>query len=423
MANSWPTTTIDKVTEKIATGPFGSSIKVETFVSKGVPIISGQHLHESRLDDTPGFDFITEEHAQRLANAFVRRGDVVLTHAGTIGQVAYIPDNSKFTRYIISPRQFYLRCDKTKVIPEFVTMYFKSPEGQHQLLANTSQVGVPSIAQPVTYIRTVELPVPPLTEQCAIVHVLSAIDEKIACNRSISELLEESAQAIFNSWFVDFEPVYDNFLNRSSHLPKNLANLFPNRFVDSELGQIPIGWQTKTLGDVLELNYGKSLKANTRQRDGKFPVYGSNGQIDWHNERLVKGPGIVVGRKGNPGTVNWVATDFFPIDTTFYVVPKGKFYELAFLFHALKNQNLASLATDTAVPGLNRNLVYMNKFTLPVDQIVTRFSEFVEPLFFRRYRLEEESRKLVDLRDTLLPNLISGKIRIKDAEKLLRKVL
>ena len=179
----------------------------------------------------------------------------------------------------------------------------------------------------------------------------------------------------------------------------------------------------KTLGDVLELNYGKSLKANARQRDGNFPVYGSNGQIDWHNERLVQGPGIVVGRKGNPGTVNWVATDFFPIDTTFYVVPKDKYFELAFLFCALKNQNLASLATDTAVPGLNRNIVYMNKFTLPVDQTVTRFSEFVEPLFFRRYRLEEESRKLVDLRDTLLPNLISGKIRIKDAERLLRKVL
>ena len=108
MANSWPTTTIDTVTEKIATGPFGSSIKVETFVSKGVPIISGQHLHESRLDDTPGFDFITEEHAQRLVNAFVRRGDIVLTHAGTIGQVAYIPDNSKFTRYIISPASVLL---------------------------------------------------------------------------------------------------------------------------------------------------------------------------------------------------------------------------------------------------------------------------------------------------------------------------
>ena len=153
-------------------GPFGSSIKVETFVPEGIPIISGQHLHGFRVDDAPGFNFISSEHAQRLANANVHRGDVVFTHAGNIGQAAYIPEDSQFERYVISQRQFYLRCDRSKALPEFVALYFRSPEGRHQLLANTSQVGVPSIAQPVTYLRTIRISLPPLPEQQTIAHVL-----------------------------------------------------------------------------------------------------------------------------------------------------------------------------------------------------------------------------------------------------------
>ena len=134
--------TVEEVSEKIAMGPFGSSIRVKTFVPDGVPIISGQHLHGIRIDDSPGFNFISHEHAQRLLNANVKRGDVIFTHAGNIGQVAYIPEKSRFDRYVISQRQFYMRYDCSKIIPEYVTLYFTSPEGQHQLLSNASQVGV-----------------------------------------------------------------------------------------------------------------------------------------------------------------------------------------------------------------------------------------------------------------------------------------
>jgi type I restriction enzyme S subunit len=145
--------------ERIAMGPFGSSIKVETFVNQGIPIISGQHLRNFILEDST-FNFITEEHGQKLAKAIVKRGDVIFTHAGNIGQVSLIPANSRYDQYVISQRQFFMRCDLSRVSPLFIAFYFSSPDGRHRLLANTSSSGVPSIARPVSYLRSIPLIVP-----------------------------------------------------------------------------------------------------------------------------------------------------------------------------------------------------------------------------------------------------------------------
>ena len=157
--DGWEVRRIEDIAERVAMGPFGSSIKVSTFVDSGIPIISGQHLKETLLEDGD-YRFITEDHAERLSNSNARRGDIVFTHAGTIGQVAYIPETSQYQRYVISQRQFYLRCDASQISPLFVVHFFKTTEGQHQLLANTSSTGVPSIARPVTHLRSIQLCVP-----------------------------------------------------------------------------------------------------------------------------------------------------------------------------------------------------------------------------------------------------------------------
>ena len=167
---------------------------------------------------------------------------------------------------------------------------------------------------------------------------------------------------------------------------------------------------------MVELAYGKALKAENRRHEGTVPVHGSKGQIGWHDERLVQGPGIVVGRKGNPGIVTWVPVDFFPIDTTFYVVPKGRNSALYFLFYALQAQELPSIGADSAVPGLNRNLAYMNKQIAPTEDVVEQFGIYVSQIFARRHCVNAESVVLVSLRDILLPKLISGELRVTDAD-------
>lgn len=160
----WPTATILDVAEKVAMGPFGSNIKVSTFVPEGVPIISGNHLRGYFLEE-PEFNYITEEHAERLKNSIVYPHDLVFTHAGNIGQVAMIPDECKYDRYVLSQRQFYLRCDETKVVPEFLLMFFHSASGQHELLSYANQTGVPSIAQPASNLKKIPFKCPPMQEQ------------------------------------------------------------------------------------------------------------------------------------------------------------------------------------------------------------------------------------------------------------------
>lgn len=464
--------TIEDIAEKVAMGPFGSNIKVSTFVDSGVPVISGQHLNDYYLTDNE-FNFITEEHAERLKNSNVYRGDVIFTHAGNIGQVSCIPENSKYERYILSQRQFYLRCDKTCANPAYITYFFKSREGQNKLLANASQVGVPSIARPASYLRSIELELPSIDEQNKVVKVLDSIGSKIALNRKLNETLEQMARALFQSWFVDFDPVkaklaakrhgrdperacmaaisgklriaagkpseerLDDQLPTADELDAAIAALdtlteaqrqqlaetaghFPDEFQDSELGLIPEDWGIACIGQMLELAYGKALK-KTDRNPGPYPVYGSGGITGNHESWLVGGPGIIVGRKGTIGRVYWEDNSFFPIDTVFYVKPLNG-YSLSFLFYLLDTVGLSEMNTDAAVPGLNRTNVYRLELPSYPVPLVAAFSSVVDTMHSGARSIKDQSRTLAELRDTLLPKLLSGELSVNVAEDAVEEV-
>ena len=258
-------------------------------------------------------------------------------------------------------------------------------------------------------LEEMEVAFPALPEQRAIAHILGTLDDKIELNRRMNRTLEEMARAIYQDWFVDFGPTRAKMEDLEPYLFPELWGLFPDELVDSELGEIPEGWEVEPLGEIIELAYGKALKAGDR-KGGTVPVYGSNGQVGWHDVKLVSGPGIIVGRKGNPGTVTWSHEDFFPIDTAFYVVPESPDPALHFLHYALIDQDLPSMAADSAVPGLNRNLAYMNDQLVPKRSLMEIYDSYVEELFIRMHLLEKESHDLTLLRDTLLPRLVSGEL-------------
>jgi len=235
--------------------------------------------------------------------------------------------------------------------------------------------------------------VPHVKEQRKIAAILSAYDDLIENNLRRIRILEEMAQNLYREWFIKFRfPGYQNA-----------------RFVDSPLGRIPEGWEVKGLGEILELSYGKALKKEDR-RGGNVPVYGSSGVVGYHDVPLVNGPGIVVGRKGNVGSVFWSDEDFYPIDTAYFVISK---MPLRFLFYDLQTKNF--LNNDAAVPGLNRNQAYSLKMLIPAVNILTWFCQFADDFERQVAVLRLKNTTLRRTRDLLLPRLISGE---KDVSEL-----
>jgi len=433
MAGKWRAARIEEVAEKVAMGPFGSSIKVETFVPTGVPVISGQHLHGFKVDESVEFNFVSCEHADRLKNANAQRGDVIFTHAGNIGQVAYVPENSKFKRYVISQRQFYMRCDRSKVIPEYVVAYFKTPEGQHQLLANASQVGVPSIAQPVTYLRTIEIPVPPLPEQRAIAHILGMLDDKIELNRRMNETLEAMARAIFKSWFVDFDPVRAKAEGRDAGLPERLADQFPDSFEDSELGEIPKGWRAGTLGDLLVQRMERCVASAETAARPYVP-------IDCISSKSLFLTKSEPGEEGRSSLTKFYKGDLLfgamrpyfhkvciaPFDgttrtTAFVLLPimKEDFGFATLLLHRPDTIDYATRhSTGSTIPYAiwNGSLEDM-PVIIPPYNMREEFNGIVCPILDRIPVPYFQNKALAAIRDMLLLKLLSGEFRIKDTEK------
>lgn len=190
--NKWPTSKISDVCTKIAMGPFGSNIKVDNFVPTGVPVLNGANLTGFKLKED-SFNYVTERKAEELKNSLAYRGDIVVTHRGTLGQLVYIPSGSKFDKYLISQSQFLVRVNPDKADSRFVTYFFHSPYGQYLLLSNASQVGVPALARPTSTFKSLEIPLPPLRIQRKIADMLCLLDNKIELNAQINQNLEKRA--------------------------------------------------------------------------------------------------------------------------------------------------------------------------------------------------------------------------------------
>ena len=187
--------------DEIAMGPFGSNIKVSCFVDSGVPVLNGSNLEGFSLSEKT-FRYVTREKADSLNKANAHRGDIVITHRGTLGQIVFIPQDSKYDRYVISQSQFRVRCND-KVLPEYLVYYFHTPIGQHKLLSNASQVGVPALARPSSTFQQIEVVLPELSIQERVVEIISTIQKKIAINKKINDNLEWQLRTVFKAEFTD----------------------------------------------------------------------------------------------------------------------------------------------------------------------------------------------------------------------------
>ena len=266
----WPDTWCSKKIEDIAAsspnavvgGPFGSNLGSRDYVRDGVPVIRGQNMGTRWV--TGDFVFVTPEKATSLKVNLARPDDVVLTQRGTLGQVSIVP--STLPRCLVSQSQMKVTVDRDVADPQFLYYVLSSAEQQAYFRQNAIQTGVPHTN--LRILRSTPIPVPPLTEQRAIAHILGTLDDKIELNRRMNATLEAMARALFRSWFVDFDPVRAKMEGRDTGLPKDIADLFPDRLVDSELGEIPGGWQLKSLDSVACFQNGLALQKFPRPAGG-----------------------------------------------------------------------------------------------------------------------------------------------------------
>jgi len=365
--------------------------------------------------------------------------DVLFTMIGTVGEPCLVSEEPNY-----AIKNIGLFKNKTEVRGKYLYYYLCSPEAQHHTKAHsrgTTQQYIPLGALRKFPIRYPE----DENEMLAITNILGSLDDKIELNRRMNATLEGMAQALFKSWFVDFEPVIDNALEAGNPIPDefaeraqtrrtllrqgsggqealsdfptpgtNVSNVrknFPDSFQTSELGPIPTEWEIGKILDLFELHRGFDLSAKKRTA-GSFPVYSAGGIHGMHNEYKMEPPGIITGRSGVIGNVYLSLTQYWPLNTTLYVRnfrKSGPFYAL----HFLKLLDLKVYNSGSAVPSLNRNHVHASDTVVPAATALKEFERFAESLYVKIKANIEASESLSKLRDTLLPKLISGELRVE----------
>ena len=315
-------------------------------------------------------------------------GDLVFTYEATLHRYAVLPPGFRGT---LGRRIALIRPRRDRVETRYLHYVFLSPQWRRTI---EQHMNIGSTVDRIPLIDFPQYPIvlPPLEYQREVVRVLGAIDDLIENDRRRIEILEQMSRLLYREWFVHFRyPGHED------------AEL-----VDSDLGPIPRGWKARRLGDIVELSYGKALRAGDR-RGGPVAVYGSGGHVGWHDKALVTGPGIVVGRKGNVGSVYWSDRDFFPIDTTYYAESA---LPLRFLDQLLRT--LKFVDSHAAVPGLSRDQAYGLVVAEPDGELLSQYETAVRPMYGLRQVLSDQTAVLRDARDLLLPRLVAGELDMSE---------
>ena len=363
--------------------------------------------------------------------------------------MSHIEQNSKFEKYIASQRQFFLRPNLEILDPRFLTYFFHTSKGKHLLLSNSSQVGVPSIASPTSFLRSLKISVPDLPIQKAIVNILGTLDEKIELNKKTNETFEEIAKSIFKSWFIDFDPVRAKADGRSTGLPSEISDLFPDSFEVSELGQIPKGWEIINLDKITsKFTTGLNPRKNFVLGNGdNFYVTIKNlgdlqvlldQKCDKVDDEAIKKintrsdlqtDDVLFSGIGTIGKVVYVydePNNWNISESVFSLRANNKFISSSFLYQLLKSYKLQSyaiaLASGSVQKGIRMSDLKKYELVLSNYDIQKVFAKITFPIIQKISVNLKENNTLENIRQLLLPKLVSGELRIPDAEKMIEEV-
>lgn len=393
---------ISDLIDEISMGPFGSNIKVECFVAEGIPVLNGSNLEGYKLvEDT--FRYVTEEKADSLGKANAHRGDIVITHRGTLGQIVYIPLNSKHDRYVISQSQFRVKCN-SKVLPEYLVYYFHTREGQYKLLSNASQVGVPALARASTTFQKIEVPIPAVEEQKRVVAILDALQNKLELNNAINHNLQQQARALFKAWFVDFEP-FGGEMPNEWHIGKLKDTLRLKRDGikvgdEPNLPYLPIDVIPMKTFAVSEFKPNEDAQSSLITFDKDDIVIGAM-RVYFH--RVIFAP-----CRGITRTTCFTLKPYDADYLSFGLLCCDQDSSIDYAQTTSKGSTMPYAVWDGGLGDM--------EISIPPKDVAKKFNDTVLPMLRHIQASYFENQNLVEMRDSILPRLMSGEIDLSEVE-------
>ncbi len=421
-------TKLSSVIEVISMGPFGSDIKVDNFISEGIPVLNGSNLTSHKLVEN-SFKYVSLEKANKLGKANAFRGDIVITHRGTLGQVSYIPYNSKYERYVISQSQFRVRFNDD-LDPVYFSYLMKSDYGQKKLLSFKSHVGVPALAQATSNFKRLELRLHSIIDQKKIAAVLSALDNKIELNNQINTELEAMAKTLYDYWFVQFDFPFDfgqgPFDSAQGKTNENGTVAERSRGYKSSGGKmvfnktlkrdIPEGWKVKNL-NYFNLYQSQTISEKEMDIKGKYFVFGANGIVGKYFKYNHEESEIVITCRGNScGNIIKTLPKCWITGNAMVVGSDYDFMSKEFIYQMLSWVGLRNVITGSGQPQITRTNLETLLFILPDIKLIKYFSEKISSNSLKRNLLFEENQELAQLRDWLLPMLMNGQVRVGEGD-------
>lgn len=410
----------DVITD-IAAGPFGSNLKASCFVNDGFPIIDGANLKSFKVTDNIT-KFVTEEKARSLHRSIAKRGDVVVTISGTLGQIAYIPDDSDYEEYLCSQRQFRVTFDTTKVYVPYLVFYFHTYDGKHKILSFANQVGVPALSQPLKNFRQITVQLPTLETQKKIASIVELINEKIEINTVINKNLEQQIRILCNAWLNDYVPFggicpSDWLLTPLSSFAKFISGY---SYKGTELRESSVAMATIKNFDRkggFKLDGYKEIVPSSKLKPEHhaelFDTLVAHTDLTQNAE--------VIGNAEPVLSFSGYEDIIFSMDVV-RVLP-GKPAISKFLIAAmLKTQQFKAhclgYVNGTTVLHLSKKALPEYSLMLPEDFTVLHpLDEALSSMYKQMARNIDETVKLTNLRDALLPKLMSGELDVSNIDQ------
>ena len=379
----------------VQTGPFGSQLHKSDYIAEGIPCIMPTNIGPHLNLVVDGIAHVSEADANRLSRHLTEFGDIIYARRGDIEKCAYVTTNEE--KWLCGTGCLKIRC-KNEVNSRFIAYLLSTAECKKWITGNA--VGTTMLNLSKGILSNLPLIIPSLADQRRIASILSSLDRKIELNNKINADLEEMAQAIFKNWFVDFEPFKDG------------------KFVDSELGMIPEGWNVGTLGDFCNVFTGKK---NTNQaiEKGLYPFFSCAPEPLASNDAIFNGKAIIIAGNGSyTGRTSFYNGGFDLYQRTYACTIREQDKEnlMIFFYHMMKQffePTKMGGTRGSSIPYIVMGDITQQKFPYSEDWLI-RFSNIANSMMDRKLRIDKENFRLSLLRDTLLPRLMSGEIEVPE---------